>query len=370
MGDALGALLWRARRGCARGCRVRSRAGLAIAGAIVEVLDAVGPDNQPITDMSDQYGGYVLCDAPEGVTRVRASRGGSRSESVEARVLSEAFAQIDLTLPPPPVRPLAVPGVLKPAIVGTALDRESRRPLRDVAVQLLDEDGEVVATDLSTAEGEFRMVLDDGVPVAYLSVERLGYTGAVSDALDLSEGTKRVEILLPSEAIEIAPVLVVVEGRVPSLEREGFYARATSRPGLFLRRDDIDAVAAARTSDLLERAPGVRSFTDPLRGDLRRRIVFTRLTLGNGERCYPSLYVDGQMVRVGGARDTPDALTIEGIKPEAGEEVPSLDELIPPHEIEAVEMYPTPGQVPQRFTRPGTRCGVIVVWTRRGDDAR
>jgi hypothetical protein len=36
---------------------VRSRAGLAIAGAIVEVLDAVGPDNQPITDMSDQYGG-------------------------------------------------------------------------------------------------------------------------------------------------------------------------------------------------------------------------------------------------------------------------------------------------------------------------
>ena len=300
---------------------------------------------------------------------------------MEARVLSEAFAQIDLTLPPPPVRPLAVPGVLKPAIVGTVLDRESRRPLRDVAVQLLDEDGEVVATDLSTAEGEFRMVLDDGVPVAYLSVERLGYTGAVSDALDLSEGTKRVEILLPSEAIEIAPVLVVVEGRVPSLEREGFYARATSRPGLFLRRDDIDAVAAARTSDLLERAPGVRSFTDPLRGDprkrrkqrmppLRRRIVFTRLTLGNGERCYPSLYVDGQMVRVGGARDTPDALTIEGIKPEAGEEVPSLDELIPPHEIEAVEMYPTPGQVPQRFTRLGTRCGVIVLWTRRGDDAR
>jgi len=75
-------------------------------------------------------------------------------------------------------------------------------------------------------------------------------------------------------------------------------------------------------------------------------------------------------LRVGGERDTPDALTIEGIKPEAGEEVPSLDELIPPHEIEAVEMYPTPGQVPQRFTRLGTRCGVIVLWTRRGDDAR
>jgi hypothetical protein len=138
----------------------------------VEVLDAVGPDSLPITDMTDQYGGYVLCDAPAGVTRVRASRGGSRSESVEARVLPESFTQIDLTLPPPPVRALAVPGVLKPAIVGTVLDHASRRPLRDVEVELLDEDGRVVATDVSTAEGEFRMVLDDGVPVAYLSVER------------------------------------------------------------------------------------------------------------------------------------------------------------------------------------------------------
>ena len=289
---------------------VRSRKGLTVGGAIVEVLDAVCPDSLPITDMTDQYGGYVLCDAPAGVIRVRASRGGSRSESVEARVLPESFTQIDLTLPPPPVRPLAVPGVLRPAIVGTVLDRASRQPLRDVSVQLLDEDGRVVATDVSTAKGEFRMVLDDGVPVAYLSVERL------------------------------------------------------------LRRDDIDAVAAARTSDLLERAPGVRSFTDPLSGDLRRRIVFTRLTLGGGDRCYPSLYVDGDMVRVGGARDTPDAPTIEGIEPEAGEYVPSLDELIPPHEIEAVEMYPTPGQVPQRFTGLGTRCGMIVVWTRRGDDTR
>lgn len=254
--------------------------------------------------------------------------------------------------------------------MGTVLARESRQPLQDVEVRLLDEDGEVVATDLSTAEGEFRMVLDDGLPVAYLSVARLGYTGAVSEALDLSEGTRRVEILLPSEAIEIEPVIVIVDGRVPRLEREGFYARATSIPGLFLRRDDIDAVAPARTSDLLERAPGVRSWTDPLSGDLRRRIVFTRLTLAGGDRCYPSLYVDGDMVRLGGSRNEPGAPTIEGIEPPADEDVPSLDELIPPHEIEAVEMYPTPGQVPQRFTGLGTRCGVIVVWTRRGGDAR
>ena len=165
------------------------------------------------------------------------------------------------------------------------------------------------------------------------------------------------------------PIGITVEGANILTRSLIIYGQGAIRSHPFVR-DEMEAVAAARASDLLGRAPGVRSCTDPLRGDLRRRVVFTRLTLGNGERCYPSLYVDGQMVRVGRARDTPDALTIEGIKPEAGEQVPSLDELIPPHEIEAVEMYPTPGQVPQRFTRLGARCGVIVVWTRRCDDAR
>ncbi len=50
--------------------------------------------------------------------------------------------------------------------------------------------------------------------------------------------------------------------------------------------------------------------------------------------------------------------------------VASLGELVPPQEIEAVEMYPTPGLVPRRFAGLGTRCVVIAVWARRGDAAR
>jgi Carboxypeptidase regulatory-like domain len=344
---------------------VRRRDGALVGGATVEVEGLTTAEGTRFTDVSDARGAYVLCGVPKGVVRLHATRGRAVSGSIEMRLGDATFTQADLTLEPPPVMTQGiVPGALRPALVGTVLASGSREPIEDVVVQLLDEEGDAIASALSDAEGAFRMVLDRPAPVVFLSVQRLGYTGAVSEALDLSEGTRRVEVTLPQEAVEIDPVVVVVEGRVPRLEREGFYARATTMPGLFIRRDDIDAVAPARTSDLLERAPGVRSFTDPLAGDLRRRIVFTRLTLRGGDRCYPALFVNGEMVRLGGSRDTPEAPPIEGVEPPQGERVASLDELVVPHEIEAVEMYPTPGQVPRRFVGLGTKCGVIVVWTR------
>ena len=343
---------------------VRRQDGARVGGATVEARPAEDESGDPLTDVSDQFGGFLFCEPPSGIARLGASRGRARSESTDTRVSPTTFAQSDLLLPPPPVDAPTVPGALRPALVGTVLARTSREALSGVTVELLDEVGDPVGSTLSEPDGSFRIVLNDGQEQVYLRVARLGYEGAISEAIDLSDGTRRVEVLLPTDAIEIDPVLVVVDGLVPELERVGFYARATQSPGLFIRRDDIEAVAPARTSDLLERAPGVRTFTDAMSGDLSRRVVFTRHTLASGDRCYPALYVDGRSVRIGGTRDTPNAPAIEGIDPPEEDRVPALDELIPPHEIEAVEMYPTPGQVPRRFTGLGTRCGVIVVWTR------
>jgi len=344
---------------------VRTRDARTLGGVTVEVVARRRGDGSSINDVTDSHGGFVLCDVPADVTQVVASRGRARSEAVEVRVSATTFSQADLTLTPPPnVQAENVPGALLPAIVGTILAQDSRRPLEDVLVRLLDEAGEPIDSDLSDSQGRFRIVLDGGVPVVFLSVERLGYTGAVSEALDLTNGTQRVEVLLPEEAIQLEPVLVMVDGRVEKLEQVGFYVRATTTPGLFIRRDDIEAVAPARTSDLLGRAPGVRVMTNALEGDLRRRVVFNRLTLASGEQCYPSVYVDGEMIRAGGVREAADSPVIEGVESPQGENVLSLDELVPPQEIEAVEMYATPGQVPRRFTGLGTRCGVIVIWTR------
>ncbi len=345
---------------------VRSRQGRPVSGATVELEGRRTDDGKPVTDVSDMLGGYVFCNVPAGVTRVRAMRGRASSDPVEVRTVEDGWAQADLLLlPAPRVDETTVPSaLLQPALVGTVLAQDTREPLPDVRVQLLDDVGDPVRETLTDAEGRFRILLSEPVPAAYLRLERLGYTGAVSEALDLSHGTHRVEVLLHAEAIELDPVMVVVRGRVPKLEAVGFYGRATSNPGLFIRRDDIEAVAPARTSDLLERAPGVRVWRDYTAGGFRRRIVFTRLTLSNGERCFPSVYVDGEMTRIGGSREETEAPAIEGIDVMKGEDVPSIDELVPPAEIEAVEMYMTPGQVPRQFTGLGTRCGVIVIWTR------
>jgi len=69
-----------------------------------------------------------------------------------------------------------VPGALRPAIVGVVVSRETREPLSDVVVRVLDENGEAVDETLTDVEGLFRMLLDEGYAEAYLSVERLGYT--------------------------------------------------------------------------------------------------------------------------------------------------------------------------------------------------
>jgi hypothetical protein len=45
---------------------------------------------------------------------------------------------------------------------------------------------------------------------------------------------------------------------------------------------------------------------------------------------------------------------------------PTEEELIGPHDIEAMELYNTRLSAPARFQGPGSECGVVVIWTRRG----
>ena len=48
-----------------------------------------------------------------------------------------------------------------------------------------------------------------------------------------------------------------------------------------------------------------------------------------------------------------------------GDEVPTdIDRLLHPDEVEAIEIYSSPMQVPGRFGGLGARCGVIAVWSR------
>jgi hypothetical protein len=44
----------------------------------------------------------------------------------------------------------------------------------------------------------------------------------------------------------------------------------------------------------------------------------------------------------------------------------SVDGLVIPAEVEAVEVYDGPGSLPAEFGGSNAGCGVVVIWTRRG----
>jgi hypothetical protein len=69
--------------------------------------------------------------------------------------------------------------------------------------------------------------------------------------------------------------------------------------------------------------------------------------------CRPAVYVDGTYVF--GGRNTP-----------AGTEGDRIDDYVIPTEVEAVEVYDSPGSLPAEFGGSRAGCGVVVIWTRRG----
>jgi outer membrane receptor for monomeric catechols len=118
---------------------------------------------------------------------------------------------------------------------------------------------------------------------------------------------------------------------------EDFYRRrAKGIGGTYFTRADIEARHAARLSDVLRDAPGVR---------------FVRTRDGAGVRfdspanfrqnCLPQYFVDGQRVT-----------NVE------------VDDF-PLRDIEGIELYNGPSSTPMQFSQGAvTSCGTVVIWSR------
>ena len=142
----------------------------------------------------------------------------------------------------------------------------------------------------------------------------------------------RIEAALVPEALELDPLIVVVEARSLHLEDAGFYDRQRRSFGRFVTRQEIEARRPLLVSDLLRMMPGVR--VSP-RGAFPRENV---LLLRGG--CVADVYIDGFP---------------------SGQSVP-VDAMLHPNDIEAVEVYQA-SETPAQFKT--TSCGAVVFWTRR-----
>jgi len=155
-----------------------------------------------------------------------------------------------------------------------------------------------------------------------------------------------IAVRLAPAPLTVDSLEVEVEGRSLQLVRAGFYDRRNAGQGHFITREDIAAMIGVRgLPDVIREVPGVRISSDGFGKD--------RITLRGtfGGSCLPMLVLDGMAIH------------------------PPWEDILEVQDIEGVEVYPRPSQIPARFenltpdrSRGGAsaQCGIVVAWSRQG----
>ena len=189
---------------------------------------------------------------------------------------------------------------------------------------------------------------------------RIGFAPTVTSELEIIENGPTIDltISLPTERVVLEPV-VITEQQPPFAPGplEGFYERKQRGWGIQLSREEIEAKGPVQFTDILRGLPGVRvrkighnNFQVYMIGQAPRlQMVGSISNAGRGggggqSACPVSYYVDGMKYSLG-PRGINEVLVSE---------------------VEAVEVYRRASETPADFLDSDSRCGVIVIWTRRG----
>jgi hypothetical protein len=232
-------------------------------------------------------------------------------------------------------------------LLGTVHENESEIPLAGVQVEILDPYSRRLAVRYTDEHGRFQARVR--TEQAYrLRASRIGYVRTTTPLL-WTDGYAQihVDIRLDADAVVLAPLEVVARARArPSPVLEGFRQRQLSGVGHFINRVDVERRNPSLVTDLIAAVPGVRLESS---GRGLRRIAY----MSRGTRSCPAqIWVDGMLLNPRTA--SADALL-------------TIDDAVAPGSVEAIEIYSGLSTVPAEFLTPEASCGVIAIWTRRGD---
>lgn len=238
-------------------------------------------------------------------------------------------------------------------IVGTVTDEQTGDGIAGVDLVLRRTNGRHLRTLATDDAGQFQVVISRADAIR-IQARRLGYRETTTPVLYF-DGHEffQVEIRMDPDAILLAPLEVVARsgtGRSPVLA--DFRQRLHLGTGHYFTRLDIERRKPAYVSDLLAEVPGVMVISTG-RGT-QRTVQMARS--GAVRECPVQIYLDGLLVtrpepRVGGMIS----------------EVFSVDDIVAPGSVEGIEVYRGLSTVPPQFYNTEAHCGVIAIWTRRGN---
>jgi len=233
-------------------------------------------------------------------------------------------------------------------VVGRVIDATSGAAIAnaDIRVESAERDGATATT--SDSLGRFSLRINPGAPRYRVTVRHVAYTPTVAELSVGAQDQVEVVIRMSVTALQLPPIDVIASSRVRDhfLERVGYYQRKGAGFGVFIDPEEIERRGPLYTTDLFRNVSGVRVV--PM-GGLRGNDI--RITRGEDPNCPPRVYIDRVIVRQGGRMVTGDA---------------SIDALVQPAHVHSIEIYRSPAEIPTEFAGANVRCGVVLIWTKRG----
>jgi hypothetical protein len=249
---------------------------------------------------------------------------------------------------------LAGPGaVAGQTIEGTLMEVGSSRPISLGLVIMMTEAGDSVTSDVTDAQGRFRVEAEDGGSFVLIA-SAFGFKETRAGVFELGDdGEMDVEFRVGAEAMPIDGLLV--ELARPTLQhqliRNGYVRRLQRGLGKFITPHDLENAPAMTTADVFRGIPGVHVRT--IGGGIN---AFQGEAVQFGSPsgyCTPTVYLDGVRLSPSIVADNP------------------IEHLVPLQTLDAAEIYQRPAEIPIEYASTGIQprdeggvCGVIVLWTR------
>lgn len=230
------------------------------------------------------------------------------------------------------------------ALTGQVLG-DSAIPLAQARVRVIG----ATTVAVSGADGRFSF---GHIPAGnqMLEIRRLGYVAFTQWVKIVPGETLNLQVTLDLVPVALQPVEVKGEAALwPAME--GFEERRARAGGHFFDRTEIARMQPRLFTDVLRRVPGVQ--VQPSNGAFggNEMVRMTRTVGVSGLSPCPVLfYLNGMPLQV--ARDM------------------SINQYVTPEDVIAIEVYSGSSQIPPEFlsNQLNSRCGVIVIWTRIGDE--